>query len=175
MDDILQYAARIRLLICDIDGVFTDGTLYLGENDQEYKPFYIHDGLGIKLLLSTGVDVAVITSRTSEIVQKRMSELGIKYIYQGQEDKMLAYQHLLAKLLLTDAEVAYIGDDLPDLPLIRRAGLGVTVANGVAFVKQYADWQTEAKGGCGAVREICEFIMKAQNTLDLVHEKYLVS
>jgi 3-deoxy-D-manno-octulosonate 8-phosphate phosphatase (KDO 8-P phosphatase) len=175
MDDILQYAARVRLLICDVDGVFTDGTLYLGENAQEYKPFHIHDGLGIKLLLASGVDVAVITSRSSEIVQNRMTALGIKYIHQGQEDKMQAYESLLKQMQLTDAEVAYIGDDLPDLPLIRRAGLGVTVANGVALVKQHAKWQTRAEGGRGAVREICELIMTAQNTLGRAHEKYLVS
>lgn len=172
MRALLEKAKKIRLLICDVDGVFTDGLLYLGPQGTEYKPFHIHDGLGIKHLLSTGVEVAIITSRHSEIVENRMRDLGIKHIYQNQQKKLPAFHDLLKKLQLTPEAVAYVGDDLPDVPLLLRAGLAITVPNADAFVKGHVHWQTTAAGGHGAIREICELIMQAQGTLAAIYSHY---
>lgn len=173
MDSILRRAAKIRLLICDIDGVFTDGSLYLSEAGEHLKAFHIHDGLGIKMLLKTGIAVAIITARNSPIVSNRMSALGIKHIFQGHENKVVPYEQLLQELQLNEEQIAYIGDDLPDLAVIKRVGLAMTVANAVAVVKQHAHWQSKLSGGQGAVREACELLMLAQNTLHLAHADYL--
>lgn len=173
LDLILQKAAKIKLLICDVDGVLTDGHLYLGDTSEILKTFHIHDGLGIKLVQQTGIVVAIITSRESPIVYQRMQSLGVQHIYQHQIDKMPAYENLLSTLQLTDEQVAYVGDDLPDLPLIQRAGLGIAVANANAFVSHHATWQTRTPGGHGAVREICELLMQAQNTLSTIQQRYL--
>lgn len=165
-------AKLIKLVIFDVDGVLTDGSLHFGPNGEEHKIFYVHDGLGIKLLQQSGVATAIISSRESPIVTLRMQQLGIKYIYQGQEDKTKPFAELLAKLQLKPEQVAYVGDDLPDLPLIQRAGLGICVANAHHLLKQYADWQTSKEGGKGAAREVCEMIMTAQNTLQSAFENY---
>ncbi len=173
MKHILQRAAPIRLLICDVDGVFSDGTLYLSDQGDEYKLFHVQDGLGVKLLLKSGVKVAVISSRSSPLVEKRMRSLGIEHIYQGRSEKLPAYLDLLHQFDLTHNQVAYVGDDLPDLPLLKRAGLSISVANAVNLVKQHTHWQTTASGGRGAVREICELIMQAQGTLATLQSDYL--
>lgn len=173
MNSLMQKAAAIKLVIFDVDGVLTDGRLYLGETQEIFKPFHIHDGLGIKLLLQTGVEIAIISGRESPIVQQRLLDLGVEHIYQGQTDKVPSFEMLLQKLRLTADQVAYVGDDLPDLPLIRRAGLGITVANAPAFLKEHADWQTQAIGGQGVAREVCEFIMQAQGTLANILQSYL--
>ena len=162
---ILDKAAKIKLVIFDVDGVLTDGRVYFGSNDVEYQAFHIHDGLGLKLLQNSGVTVGIITGRNSVNVARRAKELGIELLYQGQSEKEPAYETLLNQLQLSDEQVAYAGDDLPDLPLIHRAGLGIAVANAVSIVREFADWQTETSGGQGAVREICELIMYAQQTL----------
>ena len=172
MQDIVNKAKQIKLLIFDVDGVLTDGRLYFSNSGDEYKAFHAHDGFGIKMLMATGVEVAVITSRTSAIVTHRMKDLGLTHLYQGQQDKKNAYQTLKTKLNLEDNHIAFVGDDIIDLPLIRRAGLGVATANAVATVTQYADWQTKKEGGQGAAREVCELIMKAQNTFADIIEKY---
>jgi 3-deoxy-D-manno-octulosonate 8-phosphate phosphatase (KDO 8-P phosphatase) len=173
MEHILQRAAQVRLLICDVDGVFSDGTIYLSDQGHEYKQFHVHDGLGIKLLLKTGVHVAVISSRSSPLVEKRMRALGIQHIYQGHAEKLPAYIDLLRHFELTDTQAAYVGDDYPDLPLLKRVGLSIAVANAVSLVKQYTHWQTKTRGGQGAIREICELIMLAQNTLNTIQTNYL--
>lgn len=172
--DVLIKAAKIKLAIFDVDGVLTDGRLYFDPHGNEYKVFYVHDGLGFKLLKQSGVEVAIISSRNSSIVNLRMQNLGINHVYQGQEDKTKAFADLLVKLKLLPEQIAYVGDDLPDLPLIIRAGLGICVANAHALLKQHATWQTQAKGGKGAAREVCELIMEAQGTLQVAYEKYLV-
>ncbi len=173
MQQILEKASRIRLIIFDVDGVLTDGNLYLGNSGEELKTFNIKDGLGIKLLMRSGVEVGVITGRTSRLVAQRMQSLGVEHIYQGQHHKLPAYQELVAKLGLEAEQVAYVGDDLIDLPLMRRVGFAVAVADAHSLVKQHAHWQTPAVGGKGAVREVCELLMKAQGTLDEAYRVYL--
>lgn len=173
MELFAEKAKKIRLLILDVDGVLTSGTLIYGKNGEEFKKFHVHDGQGIKLLQNAGILVAIITARQSAIITKRAEDLAITHVYQGQNDKLLAYEDLKQKLQLTDEEVAYIGDDVPDLPVLRRAGLPIAVANALKITQQYAYWVTKAKGGKGAVREVCDLIMEAQGTYQSVIEKYL--
>lgn len=172
-DLILEKAAKIKLLLFDVDGVLTDRKIYFADNGHEYKAFNAHDGLGIKLLLATGVEVGVITTRTSCIVERRLNELGVKHLYQGQENKRYALELLLEKLQLQLDQVAYVGDDLPDLPLMRRVGLGIAVADACDYVRCHADWVIKAAGGKGAAREVCELVMQAQGTLSAAYERYL--
>jgi len=172
-DTIRNKARKVKLLVLDVDGVLTDGKLYFSSAGDELKSFDITDGLGMKLLRSTGVEVAIITGRTSALVARRARDLGIEHLTQGREDKLVALNELLTKLNLTLEEVAYIGDDLPDLSAICSVGLGITVASGDDFVKTHATWCTEKSGGAGAVREVCELIMSCQETLVAVHQKYL--
>jgi 3-deoxy-D-manno-octulosonate 8-phosphate phosphatase (KDO 8-P phosphatase) len=171
--EISHRAAQIKVLVCDIDGVFTDGRLYFDKQGEALKAFHIHDGLGIKWLLKSGITVAIITGRSSPIVESRMQELGIKYIYQNQEEKLIAAEDLLTRLQLGYEHIAYIGDDLPDLPLLRRVGLAITVPNANPFIKEHAHWVTKSPGGNGAIREACEYILLAQGKLDAVHHLYL--
>jgi len=168
-----QKAIAVKLLVLDIDGVMTDGRLYFSAQGEALKVFNILDGLGIKLLRNSGVEVAIISGRSSEALSKRAADLGIKHLYQGREDKIQALTELLTVLDLSFNQVAHLGDDLPDLPVIRKVGLGMAVANAYALVKQHADWCTSAKGGEGAVREACDFIMSAQGTLDDALQPYL--
>jgi len=173
MQHFIEKAKRIRLLILDVDGVLTSGNLNYTKEAIHYKSFHVHDGLGIKLLQKTGVQVGIITTCHSDIIKKRAQDLGIQHVYQGHENKMLPYQELKQKLNFEDQETAYVGDDLPDLPLIRRAGLGITVANAPLILHQQAAYVSKATGGFGAVREICELIMQAQGTYSGIIESYL--
>lgn len=159
-------AAAVKLLALDVDGVLTDGRLYYGNAGEELKAFNIKDGLGIKLLRDAGVQVAIITGRQSEIVRRRASELGIGRVVQGREDKRVALQELRTTLGLEWEDCAYMGDDLPDLGAIRAAGLGMTVADACPQVIEAADWCSGYNGGCGAVREACEFILSARGELE---------
>ncbi len=159
-------ASHIKLLILDIDGICTDGRLYFNSEGESLKLFHVHDGLGIKMLMRSGVKVAVISAKPSKAARARMTQLGVTDLYLGHEQKHPAYLELLNKHQLTDQQVAYAGDDLPDLCLIKQAGLGISVPNATSLVKQRADFITTTAGGQGAVREICERIMQAQNTLD---------
>lgn len=168
-----QKAKAIKLLVLDIDGVMTDGRLYFSAEGEVLKVFNILDGQGIKLLRSSGVEIAIISGRRSEALAKRASDLGIVHLYQGREDKINALDELLSELQLDYQQVAHLGDDLPDLPVIRRVGLGMAVANAYELVKQQADWCTKARGGEGAVREACDFIMKAQGTLEQALRPFL--
>jgi len=173
IDDQLNAAAtKVRLLLLDVDGVLTDGRLYYGNDGEELKAFNIQDGLGIKLLQGNGVKVGIITGRTSKLLERRATELGIDLVIQGREDKMTALAELLEIHSYALDEIAFAGDDLPDLAVIRRVGLGIAVANANHFVAQQARWQTRASGGAGAVREIAEFILRSQNKLDAIVEVY---
>lgn len=169
---IKQLARGIRLLICDVDGVLTKGEVFLDSTELELKAFNIKDGLGLKLLQQSGVEIAIITGRQSRIVDRRMKELGISHIYQGQRDKIAAYESLLSQLELIPEQVAYVGDDLPDLPLIRRSGLGIAVADAHFSVKDRADWITFNDGGYGAVRDIADMILDAKGLLEDIHQGY---
>jgi 3-deoxy-D-manno-octulosonate 8-phosphate phosphatase (KDO 8-P phosphatase) len=173
MQDILERAKQIRLVIFDVDGVLTDGSLYLGDDGQEYKAFNSRDGHGMKMLQHTGVTLAIITGRTSEVVRIRMQSLGIAHVYQGRHDKIPAYEELRETLKLRDERIAYVGDDVVDLPIMRRVGLSVAVADAHRLVRRYSHWQTQAPGGRGAGREVCELIMEAQGTLGEMMERYL--
>lgn len=174
MQSILQQARTVRLLALDCDGVLTDGRLHYGNAGEELKSFHILDGHGIKMLRATGVEVAIITGRRSEIVKRRAHELGITdLLLQGREDKLAALHELLPKLGLSVDAVAYCGDDLPDLAAIQLAGLGIAPANAHNKVRARADWVTTARGGEGAVREITDLLMQAQGTLDAAIARYL--
>jgi 3-deoxy-D-manno-octulosonate 8-phosphate phosphatase (KDO 8-P phosphatase) len=155
-------AAVVRLLALDVDGVLTDGLIYYSSSGDELKAFNIKDGLGIKLLQKVGVRVAIITGRQSEIVARRARELGIEDVVQGRDDKRQALLELCQRHNISMEECAYMGDDLPDLGAIIAAGLGMTVADASSAVCEAADWRSRYNGGCGAVREACEFILSAK-------------
>lgn len=155
-------ARNIKLLALDVDGVLTDGRITYGNDGEELKSFNIKDGLGIKLLQAAGVEVAIITGRQSNIVDRRAGELGIGTIIQGREDKLVALKELCDTRGLELSECAYMGDDLPDLAALRAAGLALTVADAVPEVRAVAQWQSSLPGGAGAVREACEALLKAR-------------
>jgi 3-deoxy-D-manno-octulosonate 8-phosphate phosphatase (KDO 8-P phosphatase) len=168
-----QVAARqIRLLLLDVDGVLTDGRLYYGNNGEELKAFHIQDGLGIKLLQRHGIDVGIITGRNSTLLTRRAVELGIQRVIQGREDKSRALDDLLENDPLPLAHIAFMGDDLPDLPVMARVGLAMTVADCCSTVAARAHWQARRGGGHGAVREAAEFILQSQGRLDAALEEY---
>jgi len=169
----LEKARGIRLLALDVDGIMTDGKLFFSANGDELKAFNILDGLGMKQVMAAGITVAVITGRTSPLTEKRMRDLGIPHLMQGREDKRVALLELNETLGISAAQIAYMGDDLPDLPAIRYAGLGITVPDGHWFVRQHADYCTRAAGGSGAVREACDLLLTANGQLDAALARYL--
>lgn len=173
MQDVSAKARNIRLVVFDVDGVLTDGTLYLSDSGEEMKGFNTLDGHGMKMLKAAGVELAIVTGRKSRCVELRAENLGISLLYQGAEDKLAAFQELLAKLELTPETAAFMGDEVVDLPAMRRAGLALTVPGAPPVVKQYAHYVTRLPGGKGAVREVCELIMLAQGTLDTQLARYL--
>ena len=163
--DILTKAAKIKLLVCDVDGVFSDGRIYLGNDGEELKAFHTKDGFGIKALGASGITIAIITGRRSTIVTNRMTALNVEHIIQGQEDKLPALLSLAKTLNIHNTEIAYIGDDMPDLPCIIDVGLGIAVHDAHPLVLNKANFTTFTRGGFGAVREVCDLIMQCQNTL----------
>ena len=169
---LLARARNVKLALFDVDGVMTEGLIIYGEHGETLQAFNVLDGFGMQLLQSTGVEVGIITGRFSMPLEQRLEALNIKLCLQEQNDKLSALQHILSERQLSLSEVAYLGDDWPDLPLIRAVGLGMTVPNGRPQVKQCADGITEAPGGRGAVREFCELIMQAQETLAVVYARY---
>ena len=156
-------AQKIELFITDVDGVLTDGRIVLGNEGEEFKFFHVHDGLGIKLAQKAGIKTAIITGRESKLVARRAGELEISEVHQNIKDKQAVFANLLAKYDISEENVAYIGDDLNDLAILTKVGLALTVANGVAAVKEEADYITEKEGGQGAVREVIELILAAQD------------
>lgn len=175
MHHVIEKAKKIKCLVTDVDGVMTDGLLFIDNNGNELKAFNVQDGMGLKLLMAAGIDVAVITTSKNKVIDHRMAQLGVEHYFKGQVDKRKAFAELHKRLGYALEEIAYIGDDLPDLPIIRQVGLGVAVANAVSQVKEYAVWQTENSGGQGAVRELCELILTAQNLHEKALERYLSS
>ena len=173
MQHIYDKAKRIRLAIFDVDGVLTDGSLYLTDGGEEIKAFNSLDGHGMKMLRNSGVELAIITGRTSRCVELRAKNLGIELLYQGAADKVQVFNALLAARRLDATAVSYMGDDLVDLPVLRRCGLALTVPDAPLLVKQHADYVSKARGGHGATREVCELIMHAQDTLVRQFETYL--
>lgn len=173
MQAIYAKASRIRLAVFDVDGILTDGTLYLTDGGEEIKGFNSLDGHGMKMLRESGVDLAIITGRTSRSVELRAKNLGIERLYQGVTDKALAFATVLKATSLDAGAIAYMGDDVVDLPVLLRCGLALTVPDAPLLVKQRADYITRAKGGHGAAREACELIMHAQGTLESALAVYL--
>ncbi|BBD79498.1 KdsC family phosphatase [Aerosticca soli] len=159
---LLDRAAAVRLVAFDVDGTLTDGRLMYGEDGHEIKVFHVHDGLGIKRLRAHGIEVAIISARISHPVALRAEELGIAHIYQGQSDKRARLQEILDALALTPAQAAFVGDDLPDLPAMRLAGLAVAVANAHPCILDAVHWQTRCRGGEGAAREVCDLLLLAR-------------
>lgn len=163
----------IRLIAFDVDGILTDGGLYLTDSGEEFKRFNSLDGHGLKMLKATGVEIAIITGRTSRCVELRAKNLGITRLYQGVEDKWGAMQALLAEVNIQPEAAAFMGDDVVDLPVMRRVGFSITVPNSPQLVRDHAHYLTQREGGNGAVRETCELIMSAQGTLDKQLAPYL--
>jgi len=163
----------IRLIAFDVDGILTDGGLYLSDSGEEFKRFNSLDGHGLKMLKRSGIELALITGRTSRCVEMRAKNLGITHLYQGIEKKWDAMQDLLNKLQLAPEVAAFMGDDVVDLPVMRRVGLAVTVPKAPNTVHDYAHYTTKHDGGHGAVREVCELIMSAQGTLSAQLAPYL--
>ena len=155
------------MAIFDVDGVLTDGRLFFGDDGQEYKAFHSRDGLGMNMLRASGVEVAIITARISNVVMHRAKNLGVTHVYQGAENKLEAYRHLLENTGVSPEQTAYMGDDVVDLPILRRCGLALTVPGAPDVVRDAAHYITRMEGGMGAAREACEMIMRAQNTWDV--------
>jgi len=168
-----ERAKRIKIAVFDVDGVLTNGGLMLGDDGLEYKIFHSQDGLGMKMLKNTGLRMAYITGRTSKLVLKRAENTGVDIIYQGIDDKLEALMDLVEKQGVSLDECLFMGDDVIDIPPMRRAGLAITVPHAMPLVKEYAHYTTERQAGFGAVREVCELLMKAQGTFDGQMAQYL--
>lgn len=166
--------SRIKLIIFDVDGVLTDGKIYYTAGGDEIKAFHVHDGLGIKLLHQAGIQTAIITSRLSPTVSTRAKELSIEHVYQGQKNKCDAFDLLCQTLQITPEFIAYVGDDLPDLPLMKQVGVSIAVNNAVPLLKQAADFVTTLPGGEGAVREIVDRLLKAQGHFEELMKLYVL-
>lgn len=160
--ELLKIAKKIKLIILDVDGVLTDGTIILDNNTNEFKSFHVRDGHGIKMLIRAGIQVAFITGRRSRIVERRAHELGVKDIFQKCYDKRIAYRQLAEKYSLHDNEIAYVGDDIVDIPVLRKCGFSVAVADAEDEVKTFVKMITKKRGGRGAVREVCDLLLKAK-------------
>jgi len=173
MQDILDKAKQIKLVIFDVDGVLTDGSLFIGDGGEEYKAFNSRDGHGMKMLQSTGVEIGIITGRSSNVVEHRMGSLGVKYVYQGRLDKLPAFEDLCRRADVSPEQVAYVGDDVVDLPVLVRAGLAIAVGDAHELVKEHSHWHTPSNGGRGAARDVCELILRAQGHLDDMLRAYL--
>lgn len=174
-DRIREIAKNIKLLILDVDGVLTDGGIILDNEGNEFKAFHVRDGHGIKMLHKAGIKVAIITGRHSKIVERRAHELGITEVYQRCHIKSVAYEHLIEKLGISDNEVAYIGDDIVDIPIFKRVALSAAVADATEETKAEAMIVTKNRGGRGAVREICDLILKSNGKWkELTDEYYTV-
>jgi len=170
-----ERASNVRMLVLDVDGVLTDGKLYFDHAGNEMKAFNTRDGMGIKALQGVGIEIAVITGRKSEAVAQRMAQLGVQHVYQGREDKLTAFMHLLETTGLQAQQICFAGDDWIDLPVLIRVGLAVSVADAEERVKEQAHWITSRNGGDGAVREICNLILTAQDKDQTILDKILAS
>lgn len=174
MQQVYLKAKAVRLAIFDVDGVLTDGGLYYSDSGEETKVFNVRDGLGLQMLKKSGVELAIITSRSSKCVERRAGDLGIERLFQGVHDKVEAFQALTSQLGVEPLACAYMGDDWVDLPVLLRCGLALSVPEAPAVVRQRVHYVTHAGGGRGAVREACELIMQAQGTFDARLAAFLV-
>jgi 3-deoxy-D-manno-octulosonate 8-phosphate phosphatase (KDO 8-P phosphatase) len=163
---VMERAANVRLLILDVDGVMSDGLIYMGNSGEELKAFNVRDGYGIRCALTSGIEVAIITGRKAKLLEDRCETLGITHLYQGQSDKLIAFQDLLDKLNIPAEQTAYVGDDLIDWPVMAKVGLSVAVSDAHPLLVPRADYVTHIAGGRGAVREVCDLLLLAQGKLD---------
>ena len=170
--ELLAIAREIKLLVLDVDGVLTDGGIILDDRGNEMKSFHVRDGHGIRMLITNGIKVALITGRSSGVVERRAEELGITDVFQKCLDKKKAYRQLAKKYSLADSEIACVGDDIVDLSLLRLCGLPVTVADGHEVIQQQVKLITKKAGGRGAVREICDLILEAKGLLNKLIDEY---
>ena len=164
MSEAEEKLAGVKLVAFDVDGVFTDGRFYLSDEGVESKAFSTQDGYGIRQVVQSGLHVAIISGRKSAAVERRMTELGVEHVFLGCKDKMAVFDELTKKLGVSADEALYAGDDIPDLPLLTKVGYPVAVANAVRAVREYCAYTTQASGGHGAVREICEMVLAARGT-----------
>lgn len=163
---------KIKLLLLDVDGIMTDGRIIYDNNGGETKAFDVKDGHGLKLIQRAGIRVGIITGRQSAIVARRAEELGIEILYQGAKDKLLPFKEILQKHSLDPSEVAYMGDDVVDLPVMKKVGFSATVADAVEDIKPFVDYVTERPGGRGAVREVCDYLLKSAGLWPAVTDRY---
>ena len=173
MEQLNETAKKIELVIFDVDGVLTDGSLFIGDDGQEYKAFNSKDGHGIRMLQECGIRAAILTGRQSEVVRHRTRDLGIELVMQGHRDKRPAFDALLKETGLTPEVIAYVGDDVVDLPVMKQVGLAIAVADAHPMVLEHADWVTRAAGGRGAARDVCEFLLRARGVLNEKLASYL--
>ncbi|WP_338770105.1 HAD family hydrolase [Massilia sp. METH4] len=170
---VVERAAKVRLFIFDVDGVLTDGGLHYGAEGEAFKTFNVQDGLGIKLLQEAGILTGIISARRSPQVTARAKDLAIEFVHQGGHDKLTPFKALLAQLNLSEEQVGFIGDDVVDLPILSRVGFAVAVPNARPEVLTRVHHVTENRGGHGAVREVCEFVMRAQGSYERVMAQFL--
>jgi 3-deoxy-D-manno-octulosonate 8-phosphate phosphatase (KDO 8-P phosphatase) len=171
-EQIRERAARVKLLVLDVDGVLTDGRIIMDHEGREIKAFDVRDGHGIKLLREAGIEVAVLTGRSSPVVQHRADDLGIPWVQQGVSDKIAAYEEIAQKTGISDGETCFIGDDLVDIPLLKRVGVPIVVADGAHEAKEYALYVTQSPGGRGAVREVSDLLLQTQGKWDAILRRY---
>ncbi len=172
MERLEERIRKIQVVVFDVDGVLTDGSIIYDDEGRELKVFNVKDGHGIKLLKRCGIECAIMTSRRSRVVDRRAEELGIEMVIQGAKDKLAAYREFLDATGYSDEEIAYVGDDLVDLPVMRRVGLAISVCDAVEEAREVAHYVTENRGGRGAAREVAELIIKTKGLWDKVMERY---
>ncbi|MDF2952965.1 MAG: 3-deoxy-D-manno-octulosonate 8-phosphate phosphatase KdsC [Thermodesulfobacterium sp.] len=172
-ESVLKKASKIKFLLLDVDGVLTDGRIIIDSQGNEIKNFNVLDGMGIKLLQKIGVEVGILSSRFSLVVKHRSKELGINVLIQGKLEKLNSYEKLLKEKNLKDEDVAYMGDDWVDLPILKRVGLAIGVPNAWYPINKYVDYVTKHPGGLGAVREVCDLILKAKGKWENLLKSYL--
>ena len=173
--DLHERAARIKLLLMDCDGVLSDGRIWILESGEDQKAFHTRDGLGIELLHRAGLRSGIISGRVSGAVERRARDLGMSFIWQGHEDKLQAFAQTLAQAELRNEQVAFVGDDLNDIPLMLQSGLAVAVADAAVETREHAHYVTTARGGRGAIREVVELILKSQDRWDDLTRRYLAA
>ena len=166
-------AKAVSLMIFDVDGVMTDGSLYYTDSGEEIKAFNSLDGHGLKMLRASGVKLAIMTGRTSRLVEKRAKDLGVDFLYQGSGDKQASFEQLLIAAGVSKEACGYMGDDVIDIPVMRRVAFAVAVPDSPELVRKHSDYVTGSQGGHGAVREVCEYLMQAQGTFDAAMAPYL--
>lgn len=170
---LIERALKTKLMIFDVDGVLTDGRIYMNEAGEEMRSFNVLDGQGLRMLRASGVQLAAVSTRVSKAVEVRAAATGIEHVFQGVEDKLEVFNHLLEKLGMERDHVGYMGDDIVDIPVMRRCGLSIAVPDSPSLIRETAHYVTTTRGGRGAVREACEFIMQIQGTYDRQLARYL--